>query len=253
VVNIDLPIININRVVGTMLSHEVAKATHGKLLADDTININLTGSAGQSLGAWLAKGITINVEGDANDFVGKGLSGGKIVIYPPKNSSFAPEENILAGNVVLYGATSGELYLNGIAAERFCVRNSGAEAVVEGIGDHGCEYMTGGRVVILGRTGRNFGAGMSGGIAYVLDREGDFERRCNMETLELETVQDAEDILELRSLIERHYKYTNSRVARRVLDDWEKYLGQFVKVMPTDYKRVLLASREEPVAIVVNA
>ncbi|MFT5804595.1 MAG: glutamate synthase (NADPH/NADH) large chain, partial [Candidatus Paceibacteria bacterium] len=253
VVNIDLPIININRVVGTMLSHEVAKATHGKLLADDTININLTGSAGQSLGAWLAKGITINVEGDANDFVGKGLSGGKIAIYPPKNSSFAPEENILAGNVVLYGATSGELYLNGIAAERFCVRNSGAEAVVEGIGDHGCEYMTGGRVVILGRTGRNFGAGMSGGIAYVLDREGDFERRCNMETLELETVQDAEDIFELRSLIERHYKYTNSSIAKRVLDDWEEYLSQFLKVMPTDYKRVLLASREEPVAIVVNA
>jgi glutamate synthase domain-containing protein 3 len=252
VVNIDLPIININRVVGTMLSHEVAKATHGKLLADDTININLTGSAGQSLGAWLAKGITIKVEGDANDFVGKGLSGGKIAIYPPRNSSFAPEENILAGNVVLYGATSGEVYLNGIAAERFCVRNSGAEAVVEGIGDHGCEYMTGGRVVVLGRTGRNFGAGMSGGIAYILDIDGDFQRRCNMETLELEGVQDTADILELRSLIERHYAYTNSRIAKRILDDWENYLGQFVKVMPTDYKRVLLASREEPAAIAVN-
>jgi glutamate synthase domain-containing protein 3 len=253
VVHIDLPIININRVVGTMLSHEVAKATHGKLLADDTININLTGSAGQSLGAWLAKGITIKVEGDANDFVGKGLSGGKIAIYPPKNSSFVPEENILAGNVVLYGATSGEVYLNGIAAERFCVRNSGAEAVVEGIGDHGCEYMTGGRVVVLGRTGRNFGAGMSGGVAYILNSDGDFERRCNMETLELESVQDTADILELRSLIERHYQYTNSGIAKRVLDNWTDYLGQFVKVMPTDYKRALLASREEPAAIAVNA
>lgn len=253
VVNIDLPVININRVVGTMLSHEVAKATHGKLLADDTININLTGSAGQSLGAWLAKGITIKVEGDANDFVGKGLSGGKIAIYPPKNSSFVPEENILAGNVVLYGATSGEVYLNGIAAERFCVRNSGAEAVVEGIGDHGCEYMTGGRVVVLGRTGRNFGAGMSGGIAYILDSDGDFERRCNMETLELEAVNDTADTLELRDLIERHFKYTNSAIAKRVLDSWESYLGQFVKVMPTDYKRVLLASREEPAAIAISA
>jgi glutamate synthase (NADPH/NADH) large chain len=253
VVNIDLPVININRVVGTMLSHEVAKATHGKLLADDTININLTGSAGQSLGAWLAKGITIKVEGDANDFVGKGLSGGKIAIYPPRNSSFVPEENILAGNVVLYGATSGEVYLNGIAAERFCVRNSGAEAVVEGIGDHGCEYMTGGRVVVLGRTGRNFGAGMSGGIAYILDSDGDFERRCNMETLELEAVNDTADILELRDLIERHFKYTNSAIAKRVLDSWESYLGQFVKVMPTDYKRVLLASREEPAAIAISA
>jgi glutamate synthase (NADPH/NADH) large chain len=252
-VNIDLPIININRVVGTMLSHEVAKATQGKLLADDTINIKLTGSAGQSLGAWLAKGITIKVEGDANDFVGKGLSGGKIAIYPPKNSSFVAEENILAGNVVLYGATSGEVYLNGIAAERFCVRNSGAEAVVEGIGDHGCEYMTGGRVVVLGRTGRNFGAGMSGGIAYILDSDGDFERHCNTETLELETVNDAADILELRSLIERHYEHTDSGIAKRILDDWGNYLGQFVKVMPTDYKRVLLASREEPAAVVVNA
>ena len=173
-VRIEHEIININRVVGTMLSHEVAKATGGKLLPDDTINIKLNGSAGQSLGAWLAKGITLEVEGDANDYVGKGQSGGRIIVYPPKSSTFKPEENILIGNVVMYGATSGESYFRGIAAERFCVRNSGATAVVEGIGDHGCEYMTGGRVVVLGKTGRNFGAGMSGGVAYVWDKDGDF-------------------------------------------------------------------------------
>ena len=167
---IERPIVNINRVVGTMLSHEVTLATQGQGLGDDTIHVKLNGSAGQSLGAWLTKGITLEVEGDANDFVGKGLSGGKIVIYPPKCSSFKAEDNILLGNVALYGATSGEAYFRGIAAERFCVRNSGASAVVEGVGDHGCEYMTGGRVVILGETGRNFGAGMSGGIAYVLNQ-----------------------------------------------------------------------------------
>jgi glutamate synthase (NADPH/NADH) large chain len=179
------------------------------------------------------------VEGDANDYVGKGLSGGKIIIYPPKESSFKAEENIIAGNVNLYGATSGEAYIRGIAAERFCVRNSGASAVVEGIGDHGCEYMTGGRVVILGATGRNFGAGMSGGIAYVLDPEGKFEKQCNMESFELESVSNAEDILELKTLISNHYEYTDSPVAKKVLDDWENMLSQFVKVMPTDYKRVL--------------
>ncbi len=238
-VYIEHEVININRVVGTMLSNEVAKRYKEEMLPEDTINIKLNGSAGQSLGAFLAKGITITVEGDANDYVGKGLSGGKIIIYPPKESSFKAEENIIAGNVNLYGATSGEAYIRGIAAERFCVRNSGASAVVEGIGDHGCEYMTGGRVVILGETGRNFGAGMSGGIAYVLDPEGKFEKQCNMESFELESVSDAEDILELKTLISNHYEYTDSPVAKKVLDDWENMLSQFVKVMPTDYKRVL--------------
>ena len=253
VVNIDLPVININRVVGTMLSHEVAKATHGKLLNDDTINIKLTGTAGQSLGAWLAKGISITVEGDANDFVGKGLSGGRIAIYPPKVSSFVAEDNILIGNVVLYGATSGSAFFRGIAAERFCVRNSGANAVVEGIGDHGCEYMTGGRVVVLGRTGRNFGAGMSGGIAYILDRDRDFERQCNMETIGLEQLEDAADILELRRLVERHLQYTGSKVASALLDDWDASLALFVKVMPIDYKRVLMANNAKTARIVASA
>ncbi|MCB1701879.1 MAG: glutamate synthase large subunit [Pseudomonadales bacterium] len=238
-VHIEHEIVNINRVVGTMLSHEVAMATHGKLLPDDTINIKLHGSAGQSLGAWLAKGITLEVEGDANDYVGKGQSGGKIIIYPPAASTFKPEENILIGNVVMYGATAGESYFRGIAAERFCVRNSGANAVVEGIGDHGCEYMTGGRVVVLGKTGRNFGAGMSGGIAYVWDRDGDFERMCNTETFELETLVSGQDINELRTLIANHHRYTGSTVAGHILDNWHTELARFVKVMPIDYKRVL--------------
>ncbi len=238
-VNIELPIVNTNRVVGTMLSHEVARATNGALLDDDTIHIKLNGSAGQSLGAWLASGITLEVEGDANDYVGKGLSGGKIIIYPPKQSSFAAEENILIGNVVLYGATSGEAYFRGIAAERFCVRNSGATAVIEGIGDHGCEYMTGGRVVVLGPTGRNFGAGMSGGIAYVWDKNKDFEKLCNTETFLLESVQSDTDIIELKSMIEKHARFTDSTVAKHILSNWSAELSNFVKVMPTDYKRVL--------------
>jgi glutamate synthase (NADPH/NADH) large chain len=239
VVHIEHDVVNINRVVGTMLSNEVAKKWKAEMLPDDTINIKLNGSAGQSLGAWLAKGVTLTVEGDANDFVGKGLSGGKIVLYPPKQSSFKAEENIIAGNVNLYGATSGEAYIRGIVAERFAVRNSGASAVVEGIGDHGCEYMTGGRVVILGSTGRNFGAGMSGGIAYVWDPEGEFPKQCNSETFELEGVTDTADIEELHALVKKHYLYTDSTVAKRLMDDWDLALSQFVKVMPTDYKRVL--------------
>jgi glutamate synthase (NADPH/NADH) large chain len=238
-VTIEHDIININRVVGTMLSHEVAKATNGQLLPDDTITIKLKGSAGQSLGAWLAKGITLEVEGDCNDYVGKGLSGGKIIVYPPRVSTFKAEDNILVGNVCMYGATSGESYFRGIAAERFCVRNSGASAVVEGIGDHGCEYMTGGRVVVLGKTGRNFGAGMSGGIAYVWNKDGNFERMCNTETFELESLEAADDINELQTLIENHHKYTGSTVAEHILANWKQELGHFVKVMPTDYKRVL--------------
>lgn len=238
-VHIEHDVVNINRVVGTMLSNEVAKRWGADMLPDDTINIKLNGSAGQSLGAWLAKGVTLTVEGDANDFVGKGLSGGKIVLYPPKQSSFKAEDNIIAGNVNLYGATGGEAYIRGIVAERFAVRNSGASAVVEGIGDHGCEYMTGGRVVILGKTGRNFGAGMSGGIAYVWDPEGEFPKQCNSETFELEGVEDAADVEELHALVKKHYLYTDSEVAKRLMDDWDLALSQFVKVMPTDYKRVL--------------
>ena len=238
-VDIETEIINTNRVVGTMLSNEVAKRWKEAMLPEDTINIKLNGSAGQSLGAWLAKGITLTVEGDANDYVGKGLSGGKIIVYPPKNSSFKAEESVIAGNVNLYGATAGEAYFRGIVAERFAVRNSGAVAVAEGIGDHGCEYMTGGRVVILGKTGRNFGAGMSGGIAYVWDPEGDFPEQCNTGTFELEALASIDDILELKAMIKKHFLYTDSPVAKSILDNWEQNLRHFAKVMPTDYKRVL--------------
>jgi glutamate synthase (NADPH/NADH) large chain len=238
-VNIELPISNTDRTVGTILSNEVAKAHGGDLLPEDTVKIKFTGSAGQSLGAFLAKGISIELEGDANDYVGKGLSGGNLAIYPPKSSKFTPEENIIAGNVCLYGATGGKAFFRGHAAERFCVRNSGAYAVIEGIGDHGCEYMTGGRVVILGSTGRNFAAGMSGGVAYIWDPENNFPPKCNMEMVELEKVADHEDIEELRSLIEEHGKLTGSTVANGILDDWENALNDFVKVMPTDYKRIL--------------
>ncbi|HED34225.1 MAG TPA: glutamate synthase large subunit [Gammaproteobacteria bacterium] len=238
-VNIDLPVINTNRVVGTMLSNEIAKKYGNELLPDGSINIKLTGSAGQSLGAFLARGITLTVEGDANDYVGKGLSGGRVIVAPPENSSFVAEENIIVGNVCLYGATSGEAYFRGIAAERFCVRNSGAIAVVEGIGDHGCEYMTGGRTIVLGPVGRNFAAGMSGGIAYIWDHQGELATRCNTGMVELETVSADEDINELKTCIENHLKYTGSEVAERLLKDWDGALSQFIKVMPTDYKRVL--------------
>ncbi|MCY4358337.1 MAG: glutamate synthase large subunit [Gammaproteobacteria bacterium] len=238
-VSIEHEIINTNRVVGTMLSNEVCKHYGAEMLPDDTINIKLHGSAGQSLGAWLARGITLTVEGDANDYLGKGLSGGRIILYPPRQSPFKAEENVIAGNVILYGATSGEVYIRGIAAERFCVRNSGASAVVEGVGDHGCEYMTGGRVVILGKTGRNFGAGMSGGIAYIWDPEGEFPGQCNAEMSELESVTAVADILELKALVKNHLDYTNSPVAVKVLDNWELSLSHFVKVMPADYRRVL--------------
>ena len=243
-VHIERDVLNINRVVGTMLSHEVAKATQGKMLDDDSIHLKLTGSAGQSAGAWLAQGITLEIEGDANDFVGKGLSGGKLILYPPKDSTFAAEDNILLGNVVLYGATSGEAYFRGIAAERFCVRNSGAKAVVEGVGDHGCEYMTGGVVVILGQTGRNFGAGMSGGVAYVLDPGGEFHKQCNLETFELEALSEANEE-ELKLLVEQHHHYTGSTVAATLLKDWEREKAAFIKVMPSDYKRVLEAQQRQ--------
>ncbi|MEC8906167.1 MAG: glutamate synthase large subunit [Verrucomicrobiota bacterium] len=238
-VNIELPIINTDRTVGAILSNEVAKAHGEDLLPEDTVKIKFTGSAGQSLGAFLAKGISIELEGDANDYVGKGLSGGKLAVYPSKSSTFVPEENIIIGNVCLYGATGGKAFFRGHAAERFCVRNSGAHSVIEGVGDHGCEYMTGGRAVILGPTGRNFAAGMSGGIAYIWDPKNEFPPKCNMEMVELEEVEDPDDIAELKELITEHSQITGSTVAKAILDNWSKSLQEFVKVMPTDYKRVL--------------
>ena len=243
-VKIELPIINTNRTVGAILSHNLAKAHGAELLAEDTVYIKFNGSAGQSFGAFLAKGVTIELEGDANDYVGKGLSGGKLTIYPPKVSTFKPEENIIIGNVCLYGATSGKAFFRGLAAERFCVRNSGAQAVIEGVGDHGCEYMTGGRAVILGPTGRNFAAGMSGGVAYVWDPNNEFAPNCNMEMVELEKVEDVGDIAELKVLIAEHAERTGSTVAAEMLASWSVTLDQFVKVMPTDYKRVLLERKQ---------
>ncbi|MDX1562173.1 MAG: glutamate synthase large subunit, partial [Gammaproteobacteria bacterium] len=241
---IELPIVNTNRTVGTMLSNAVVNRFGERGLKPDTIHIKFKGSAGQSFGAFLARGITLELEGDSNDYVGKGLSGGVVIIYPPRESTFAPEDNILIGNVALYGATGGRAFFRGQSAERFCVRNSGAQAVVEGVGDHGCEYMTGGRAVILGPTGRNFAAGMSGGIAYVWDRDGGFASKCNMGTIDLEPVEQDEDVAELRELIELHREYTGSTVAEQVLDRWPEVLSEFVKVMPIDYKRVLQERRE---------
>ena len=235
---------NTDRALGTMLSNRVSQVTRGVGLPDDTITLNLTGSAGQSLGAFLAPGITLRLEGDTNDYLGKGCSGGKIILTPPGDSPFVPEENIIAGNVCFYGATSGEAYIRGVVAERFCVRNSGVRAVVEGLGDHGCEYMTGGRVVVLGKTGRNFAAGMSGGIAYVWDRDNDFLQHCNVGMVDLEKVAD-EDAEEIKAMLNKHLAYTGSTVAARVLADWDKLVGQFVKVMPIDYRRVLEAQKRK--------
>jgi glutamate synthase (NADPH) large chain len=236
---IELPIRNVHRTVGAMLSGEIARRYGSVGLPEDTIRFRFTGSAGQSFGAFLAKGVTLELEGDANDYVGKGLSGGKLIVYPPRQSSFLPEDNILIGNVVLYGATSGEAYFNGMAGERFAVRNSGATAVIEGLGDHGCEYMTKGMVVVLGKTGRNFAAGMSGGIAFVLDEEGDFaEKRCNTAAVDLEPVVNG-DIDLLYELISRHVSVTGSPRAKWILENWPNMIGQFVKVFPHEYKRVL--------------
>ena len=241
----EMNIVNTNRVVGAMLSNKIIREVGPEMLPEDTVHFKFNGSAGQSLGCWLAKGVTLEVEGDANDFAGKGLSGGKVIIYPPKNAAFVAEENILIGNVALYGATSGEAYFRGVAAERFCVRNSGASAVVEGVGDHGCEYMTGGRVAIIGETGRNFAAGMSGGIAYIWDPRDEFPGRCNMEMVELERLEQDADIAELKHMLSRHVEYTGSTVAADILKNWQNALNQFVKVMPTDYKRVLQARSQQ--------
>jgi glutamate synthase (NADPH/NADH) large chain len=244
-VEIQSKIKNTDRAVGAILSHNVVK-THGPDgLPDNTINISFEGSAGQSLGAFLAGGVTIQVEGDANDYVGKGLSGGRVIVFPPKTSTFASEENIIIGNVALYGATGGEAYFRGVAAERFAVRNSGARAVVEGVGDHGCEYMTGGRAVILGRTGRNFAAGMSGGIAYVYDPNEEFLANVNLELVEIETLEKADDVMEVKEMIANHANLTGSVVGKRILDEWESCQSAFKKVIPTLYKSILEKQKTE--------
>ena len=261
-VELAFPIRNVNRTVGTMLGYEITKRHGGDGLPDDTITLHFNGSAGQSFGAFVPRGVTMTLEGDSNDYWGKGLSGGKLVVYPSRAATFPPEHNIIIGNVALYGATSGEAYVCGIAGERFAVRNSGAHAVVEGVGDHGCEYMTAGRVVVLGRTGRNFGAGMSGGIAYVLDADGEFGRRCNPGMVDLEPLELLEDVDLVRAMIGRHVRHTQSALASRILADWSAVRQRFVKVMPKEYKRVLLASRAphgtahavaQPVARVASA
>jgi glutamate synthase domain-containing protein 3 len=238
-VRAQMPIHNTNRTVGAMLSSEIARKYGHAGLKDGTIHFKLNGSAGQSFACFLAKGVTLELEGDANDYCGKGLSGGRVIVYPPKTATFKAEENIIAGNVICYGAISGEIYLRGVVGERFCVRNSGVEAVVEGVGDHGCEYMTGGRVVVIGPTGRNFAAGMSGGIAYVYDSSGQFKDLCNPEMVELEPPDRDDDLQTIRRLLENHQKYTGSSVARAILDDFDQEIKWFVKVMPTDYRRVL--------------
>ena len=238
-VEIRLPIRNSDRTTGTILGSEVTRRHGADGLPEDTIGVHFKGSAGQSFAAFVPSGMTLTLEGDANDYLAKGLSGGRIIVFPPRKSTFVPEENVIVGNVVLYGATAGELFVRGLAGERFCVRNSGAVAVVEGIGDHGCEYMTGGRVVILGRTGRNFAAGMSGGIAYVFDADGTFAQRCNLEMVDLERFEGPAEESFVRYLIERHVNFTDSDYARGVLDAWSANRGKFVKVMPLEYRRVL--------------
>jgi len=237
-VRLELPIRNVNRTVGTMLGYEVTRRWGGEGLPDDTIDISFDGSAGQSFGAFLPRGITLRLAGDANDYLGKGLSGGRLIVRPSHEAPFAAEEQVIAGNVIGYGATAGEIFLRGVVGERFCVRNSGALAVAEGTGDHGCEYMTGGRVVILGPVGRNFAAGMSGGIAYVLDCP---VHRVNPEMVDLDPLE-AGDAEFLRDVIERHHAETSSAVAARLLAEWDP--GRFTKIMPKDYKRVLSAASQ---------
>jgi glutamate synthase (NADPH/NADH) large chain len=264
---IESTIRNVDRATGTMLSGEVARRYGHEGLPDDTITVKLTGTAGQSFGAFLARGVTLDLIGDANDYVGKGLSGGRIVVRPPEQRGYNRGESIIIGNTVLYGAIEGECYFSGVAGERFAVRNSGAIAVVEGVGDHGCEYMTGGIVAVLGKTGRNFAAGMSGGIAYVLDEDGQFSRRCNLAMVELEPVPEEDELMELLhhhggdiefhgrvdvssdmsshdeerllTLLQKHRRYTNSRRARHILDRWAEFRPKFVKIMPVEYRRAL--------------
>ena len=241
-VSATLPIRNIHRAVGTRLGSEVTRQYGPAGLPHDTIQLHFEGSAGQSFGAFIPKGITLRLDGDANDYLGKGLSGGKIVVVPPKNSKFVPEENVIIGNVAFYGATSGEAYINGIAGQRFCVRNSGANVVVEAVGDHGCEYMTGGRVVVLGQVGRNFAAGMSGGVAYLLDENAG--KLCNLEMVSLTALEDQVEIEFVKDIIFRHAEQTGSRRATEILLAWDQFIGKIVRVLPNDYARAL----EEPAA-----
>jgi glutamate synthase (NADPH) large chain len=251
---INLPVRNVHRTIGTMLSGEIARRHGSAGLPDDTLRLRLTGSAGQSLGAFLTKGVTLTLEGEANDYVGKGLSGGRLVVYPPRGSSFAPEENIIIGNVALYGATSGEAFFNGVAGERFAVRNSGATAVVEGVGDHGCEYMTNGLVIVLGSCGRNFAAGMSGGIAYVFDEHGDFtEKRCNLESVDLEPLAEERDVQVVHNLVSRHMELTGSPRAKWIFENWQDLQPRFIKVFPHEFKRVLGVARNRSAYIPIQA
>ncbi len=240
---LDVAIKNVNRTVGTMLGNAITRQYGGAGLPDGTIDLRFRGSAGQSFGAFVPSGVTMTLEGDANDYVGKGLSGGRVVVRPDRRSTFVAEDNIIAGNVIGYGATGGEIFLRGVVGERFCVRNSGATAVVEGVGDHGCEYMTGGRVVVLGPTGRNFGAGMSGGIAYVYDPDDVFAAKLNGEMVRLQALEPADDEF-LRTTVEAHVRHTESGVGQRILDDWATAVGHFKRVMPVDYQRVLTVMQE---------
>jgi glutamate synthase (ferredoxin) len=246
-VSATLPIINVNRVVGTIVGNEITKR-HWNGLPDDTVHLHFQGSAGQSFGAFCPKGMTLELEGDANDYLGKGLSGGRIIVYPPEGSTFVPEENIITGNVAFYGATKGEAYISGMAGERFCVRNSGVDAVVEAVGDHACEYMTGGRIVIIGPTGRNFAAGMSGGTAFILDEAGDFASRCNKAMVAIGKLDDPEEAEIVLQMIKRHAEYTKSQKAFKVIALWEEMLPKFVKVIPHDYARVLAALKKAEAA-----
>jgi glutamate synthase (NADPH/NADH) large chain len=241
-VSVTLPISNVDRTVGTLLGSEISRRFGAAGLPDDTISLTFTGSAGQSFGAFVPRGVTMRLYGDANDYFGKGLSGGRLIVRPQREAVFAAEEQIIAGNVILYGATGGEVFIRGQVGERFCVRNSGAVAVVEGVGDHGCEYMTGGRVLVLGPTGRNFAAGMSGGIAYIYDPERTFGQRVNLDLADVETL-DGEDSFIVRNLIERHAVETDSAVAARILEHWELERREFVKVVPRDYRRIMEAAR----------
>jgi glutamate synthase (NADPH/NADH) large chain len=242
-VEASLAVENKHRVVGTIVGSEITRRYGPEGLPEDTVRLHFKGSAGQSFGAFIPRGMTLSLEGDANDYVGKGLSGGKIIVFPPAGSTFAPEDNVIVGNVALYGATSGEAYLRGQAGERFAVRNSGAHTVVEGTGDHGCEYMTAGRVIVLGPTGRNFAAGMSGGIAYVLDVAGDFVKRCNREMVQLDPLVEPEEVELVQRLLARHAQYTLSTRATAVLGAWRQWLPLFVRVMPHDYRRVIDAQK----------
>jgi glutamate synthase domain-containing protein 3 len=235
---------NVHRAVGAILSNRIVRSRGAQGLPDGTIEVTLIGSAGQSFGAFLAPGVILRLIGDSNDYVGKGLSGGRIVVQTPSDARFAAHENIIVGNTLLYGATSGEAFINGVAGERFAVRNSGAVAVVEGVGDHGCEYMTGGTVVVIGRTGRNFAAGMSGGVAYVLDEHQLFDTLCNLDMVDLESLWQEGDEALLHFLIAQHQKWTGSEQARRILAKWAEMAGKFVKVMPIDYREALERQRE---------